>query len=181
VQDRSLEHLAATAEHFERAGDRRQAADYFAHAARAASERYANDAALENTRRALDNIDADDVAARFAMLSLREKVFDVLGQREAQAKTLDEIEGLAPPGVAPEQEATLAIRRALLADRSGDFARALAYCARPSRSPSRRYCGRRPRWPMASGRTSCRARRRSIPHAKRRRVPSSMRVAAAIR
>jgi class 3 adenylate cyclase/tetratricopeptide (TPR) repeat protein len=124
VHDRSGEYLAATAEHFERAGDRAQAARYFARAATEAAARYANAAALEHVRRALDNLDADDVEARFAALMQREIVFDTLGERTAQRACLDELVALVPAGSDPRREADVTLRRALLADRCGDFAQA---------------------------------------------------------
>src|SRR5262252_4477218 len=127
LQDRSLEHLGATADHFERAGEREQAARYFARAAQAAADRYANSAALEHAQRALENIDAGDVEARFKVLQLREIVEDVLGERVAQASTLDEMATLYPPGTAPAREASIAFSRALLADRRGDFQQALSH------------------------------------------------------
>jgi class 3 adenylate cyclase/tetratricopeptide (TPR) repeat protein len=124
VQDRSLEHLSATADHYERAGDQAQAAHYFARAAQAAADRYANEAALEHAHCALANLAPANVEARFTMLNLLERVHDVMGNRAAQGRALDEMSALFPPGTAPQHEAGIALRRALLADRCGDFSTA---------------------------------------------------------
>lgn len=126
VADRSGERLAATAEHFERAGDRAQAAQYFARAAQAAADRYENDAALEHIRRALENTEAGDAEGRFRMLRLRERVLDVLGHREAQRETIDEMEALCGPDAPLEWRAEVLLSRTLFADRCGDFRAAFA-------------------------------------------------------
>ena len=121
VNERSREYLAATAEHFERAGDKVRAADYFGRAAQDAEGRFANDVAIENARRSLANLAANDVPSRFAMLRLLDRVLDVQGRRAEQRTLHDEMELLAPAGEISHSRAALLVCRALLADRLGDF------------------------------------------------------------
>ncbi len=124
---RAGEYSSMAAEHFARAGNRAEAARYFERAATDAKERYANEAALENARRALANVEPDDRAARWRLTHLLEHVFDVMGDRTAQQSTLDELDALATQSGAPEQLANVALGRALLADRQGDFASAIRF------------------------------------------------------
>ncbi|MFT3816947.1 MAG: AAA family ATPase [Rubrivivax sp.] len=145
VQQRSGEHLAATASHYERAGDHAQAARYYARAADDACARYANDAALAHAAKALELLAPGDADAdadgsreeRFRLLQLRDRVFDVLGDRDAQVAVLDEMAALCGPGAdagrAPAEQRKamdLAFRRAMLADRRGDFADARQHAER---------------------------------------------------
>lgn len=123
---RAAEHSSMVAEHYARADNRAAAAQHFESAASEAAARYANEAALENARRALENLDDGDLQSRWRMLQLLDRVHDVMGNRAAQESTLDQLHAVATLSNEPEKLALATFRRALLADRRGDFETAIA-------------------------------------------------------
>src|SRR5262249_52484152 len=66
-------------------------------------------------------------------LQLQEQVFDLTGQRDAQARTLDAMAALWPSGSAPKFQASIALTRSLLADRNSDFPTAVKYAQEAAR------------------------------------------------
>jgi predicted ATPase/class 3 adenylate cyclase len=128
LHDRAGEFLAVTAEHYARAGNRPEAARYFERAAANAAERYANDEALEHARRGLEQVDDDDVETHWRLLNRQRMLFDQLGRYDASQATLDAQFALAQGDDNLQRLGQIAMQRALLADRRGEFekARALA-------------------------------------------------------
>ncbi len=127
VSERSGEHLAITAEHYRRAGNRAAAADYFERAATAAQGRYANVDAVSYVARALDQLAADDHDTRWRLQRQRADLCDSLGRREEQENAIDALDGIALATESAERRAEASFMRALLADRRGDFALAIEH------------------------------------------------------
>jgi hypothetical protein len=124
--ERTNEFLAVAAEHCDRAGDELQALHFFEKAANDASGRFANAAALAHAERALANPRLDDLRRRWALLLLKVTQLDRMGERTAQQAALAEYEALADAIGDDGLRARARGARALLADRLGDRATALA-------------------------------------------------------
>ncbi len=131
LHERAGEFLAVTAEHYARAGSRAEAARYFERAASNAAERYANEEALEHTRRGLDHVQEGDTETHWRLLDRQRTLFDQLGRYDALGATLDAQLALAQRGDTPARLGRVALQRALLADRRGEYdkARTLAHDA----------------------------------------------------
>ncbi|WP_158219741.1 adenylate/guanylate cyclase domain-containing protein [Ideonella sp. A 288] len=128
--DRAAEYLAVTALHYERAGDRARALDYYERAALDAERRYANTAAIEHAESALRCVDPDALQRRYELHSLRMRVADIAGQRGVQEVDVKARLALAE---ALGDEALLAeatMSQALLASRRGDETQALTLATR---------------------------------------------------
>jgi len=134
--DQADEVCVQLARHFVEAGIADKAATYLRRAGEQAAARFANDEALIYLGQALDLTPGSDVAARYAILLARERVYDVRGEREAQRQDLANLESLAarlgdpstsrrgelvePSGQAAQQ-AEVALRQANLAEVTGDY------------------------------------------------------------
>lgn len=118
--ERSNEYLAVAAEHYDRAGDEQQALDFFEKAAKDASRRFANAAAVAHAERALANPRLTDLRRRWRTLVIKVTVLDRQGQRALQQVALDEYEALADAIGDDELRARARAARALFADRLGD-------------------------------------------------------------
>ena len=113
------------ARHFELAGISDKARFYLAQAADQAAAAYANDAAIDFFGRSLALTPVSAVSDRIALLSGRERVYHVQGQRELQRSDLDALQELA---TGPEQarlRTELLIRRASMALEMSDFGAAI--------------------------------------------------------
>ncbi len=107
-----LEEIAVQlARHF--AGDREREAKYLKIAGLQAAQRFANDEALRYFDRAIDLLSEKDFEDRFDLLLAREAVFNILGDRAAQRKDLEELSRL----VALPENPELGSRRAVVATR----------------------------------------------------------------
>ena len=124
--ERTNEYLAVAAEHYDRAGDELQALDFFEKAARDASARFANAAALAHAERALANPRLTDLRRRWGLLVLKVALLDRQGDRALQQAALAEREALADALDDDGLRASARLARALLADRLGDHTSALA-------------------------------------------------------
>lgn len=115
-------HYADLAYHYGRAED----TDKERHYARLAGERavaeYANAEAVGYFSRVLDLTSEDDLAERYTLTLAREKVYDLMGEREAQAQDLATLEKLIGDDQA---RAEVALRRANYAEVTGDYPRAI--------------------------------------------------------
>ena len=89
--ERAGEYTGLIADHLELAGKQEQAAIYLYQAGERAAKLYANVEAVGYFTRALDLTTEDDLAGRYDLLLAREKVLDVLGDREAQSTDLADI------------------------------------------------------------------------------------------
>ena len=135
--DRPAEYLAITGDHYEKAGDSARALDYFVRAAHDAQSRFANQAALEYTERALRNPAATDLQQRELLYRYQQNVADLLGQRVLQETALDRRGEIAEALDSDSLRADVLISRALLASRRGDETAALALATRAAETALR--------------------------------------------
>lgn len=130
VGDRTSEYLAVTAEHYDRAGDKAQAIDYFERAIQEAQRRDAHTVVLAHLDRVLVMPELTDARRRFKLLTSQTSSADLLGLRELQAASLEERERLAEALGDDSLRAATLISRALLLDRQGDDNAAYAMAER---------------------------------------------------
>ena len=97
------EHCGALAEHFEHAGNRTKAVDYFRRAGEREAEHFANHTAVGYLSRALELLQDGNVTQRVGVLLERESIFYLLGKVDAQQKDLTALERLI--GMLDEQSA----------------------------------------------------------------------------
>lgn len=102
-----------------------KARHYLQQAGEQAAARFANEEAALHLSRALELVPETDLAERYRLHLAREKVYEVLGQRETQRQELAALQVLASR-LDPEQQAEVAARQAAYALTTGDFAGALA-------------------------------------------------------
>ncbi len=100
---------------------------YLRRAGEMAAARFANSEAVGFLSRALELTPATDAEERYALLATRERVYELLGDREAQEQDLVALEALATlldgPG-SSNRQAQMAVRRSELANALGDLAQA---------------------------------------------------------
>ena len=150
---RAKDFLGITAEHYDKAGDAANAAEFHARAADHARDRFAHDAALDHVQRALTLLDAatlerepPPVAAmqlRWRLLLARERTLDLKGQRREQRVDLDALDVLADALDDDGRRAYVAVRWSVIAMRTADW----KLCETPRDEPWR--------WPSASEITRC--------------------------
>ena len=120
--------LATAAEHYEKAGDAANAAEFYARAAAHHAATFANEQALDCTARALALASPDDSALRWRLLATRERTLELLARRDLQLQDIEAMLALAealPPGAEGDaRRAEAAWRRCDIADRMGEWARA---------------------------------------------------------
>ncbi len=96
---RANDFLGAAAEHYERAGDNRQASEFFARAAAHAADRFAHESAFSYAERGLalfdDDAIADTALLRWRLLEVRQRTPRPQRRRTEQDIDLDELERLA--------------------------------------------------------------------------------------
>ncbi|MGD8475003.1 MAG: BTAD domain-containing putative transcriptional regulator, partial [Anaerolineae bacterium] len=131
----ALERLApddaeALAYHWTEAKAWAKAVDYHQLAGERARVVYANDNAVAHFGKALESLDhvpgAWDTVLRYELHLARERVRDLQGEREAQAKDLDMLAGLARQLGDAQRQAVVALRQAHYADRTSDYPAAIA-------------------------------------------------------
>jgi class 3 adenylate cyclase/tetratricopeptide (TPR) repeat protein len=87
--------LGVAAEHYEKAGDTRNACEYFIRAAERAAATFANEASLAYVARGLALTTADDARMRWRLLASRERTLNLQGRRAEQRADLDALRQLA--------------------------------------------------------------------------------------
>ena len=132
--ERIEEQLGLLAHHWEQAGETGRAVEYLRRAGEQAAAQYANDEAVGYLSRALDLVPEDRGAKwnveRYALLLVREGVYDMQGAREAQARDLTALQEVAekieeegrPAGV---RIAEVALRQANYYEETSDYTSAL--------------------------------------------------------
>jgi predicted ATPase/class 3 adenylate cyclase len=118
--ERQDEYLAVTAEHFARAGETAQALQWFDRASQAATQRYANAAALHYLERMLGLPELGNGMARWRVLRRQVSVADLIGDRALQALANQECLRLAEALNDDHARASTLSSMALLADRLGE-------------------------------------------------------------
>ncbi len=129
---RANDFLAVTAEHYERAGDDANAAEFHARAAEHAATRFAHEVVLHHVQAALGLLDRLHATAgsaaqpqgplRWRLLKTREAALDLLGRRPEQRQDLDGLEALAEALADDTRRAYAAYRRSSMAMRTADWA-----------------------------------------------------------
>jgi class 3 adenylate cyclase/Tfp pilus assembly protein PilF len=117
---RAAEFTGLIAEHLVLAGQTGQAATYLRRAGEQAAAQFANAEALNYLSRALELTAAPDRAGRYALLCARAQVYDLLGERAAQRRDLEELKLLAAT-LGKAQQAEAGLRLANYANLTGDY------------------------------------------------------------
>lgn len=118
---------AQIAGHYEQAGAAAQAADFYRRAADTARRVYANEDAIAYFSRALALTSEADHAGRYPLLLARMKLYDMLGQREAQGKDLALLGESAEALGDDRLRAEVVILRSQYATAVSDYAAALTH------------------------------------------------------
>jgi class 3 adenylate cyclase len=124
---RASDFLGATAEHYERAGDSTNAAEFRARAAEHARERFGHDAVLDHVAKALALLDRQsgvtpaDASLRWRVLRVREQTLDLQARRAEQAADIEQLEQLAEILGSDARRAHAAWRRSYRALRMADW------------------------------------------------------------
>ncbi|MBN1813967.1 MAG: tetratricopeptide repeat protein [Anaerolineae bacterium] len=113
------------AHHYNRAEDTEQERLYAYRAAGQAAARFANVEATTYFSRALELTPQDDLAQRYDLLLAREKLHDLQGAREAQVEDLSALEDLADTMDDVHKKASVALRQANYAERTGAYLEAI--------------------------------------------------------
>lgn len=124
--------LDLLAYHYARSETREKAVYYLYRAAEKARHEYANEVALGYYTQALERLLPEEQEKRYEVLSGRERIYDLLGEREAQEKDLQEMAALAQVLADPCRQVEVLNRQARRAVDMGAFeeARDLAQRAR---------------------------------------------------
>ncbi|MCO6450960.1 MAG: tetratricopeptide repeat protein [Caldilineales bacterium] len=119
-------HYAELARHFGLAGHAEQERQYVCLAAEQAASQYANAEAIRLYTRALELTPAIDLRERFDLISARERVYDLIGDRSAQSDDLAELARLADAMADEQLNLQISLRRADLGHLTADYESALA-------------------------------------------------------
>ena len=115
--------LGATAEHYERAGDAANAAEFHARAAEHALPRFGHDAVLVHVGRALGLLgDQPNPLLRWRLLDVRAQTLELQGRRDEQGTDLEALERLAETLDDDRKRAHAAGQRCRRALRTADWA-----------------------------------------------------------
>lgn len=117
--------LEALAYHYARSEEREKAVHYLQQAAEKARREYANEAALGYYGQALERLLPQELEKRYELLAGRERIYDLLGEREAQERDLQEMGRLAEALDDPRRRVEVLNRRARRAVDIGEFGQAL--------------------------------------------------------
>jgi class 3 adenylate cyclase len=124
---RASDFLGATAEHYARAGDSANAAEFYARAAEHARERFGHDAVLDHVGKALALLDRQssvspaDAPLRWRLLRVREQTLDLQARRAEQGADIEQLEQLAEILGSDAKRAHAAWRRSYRALRMADW------------------------------------------------------------
>ena len=119
--------LEALAYHYARSEEREKAVHYLQQAAEKARREYANEAALGYYGQALERLLPEEREKRYELLAGRERIYDLLGERQAQEKDLLEMGRLAEALGDPRLRIEVLNRRARRAVDIGEFRPALRF------------------------------------------------------
>ncbi|NJN68345.1 MAG: tetratricopeptide repeat protein [Chloroflexaceae bacterium] len=119
-------HYADLAHHYGRAGKRDQERHYAYQAGEQAAARFANTEAIAYLSRSLELTPKEDLAAHYALLHLREQVYDRLGLREEQSHDLTTLTLVARKLQDTRRQAEVALRQANYGTMTGNYLMAKA-------------------------------------------------------
>jgi predicted ATPase/DNA-binding SARP family transcriptional activator/class 3 adenylate cyclase len=121
--ERVEEQPGLLAHHWERAGEVERAIPYLRRAGEQAAAQFANAEAVAYFGRALDLLPQESVE-RYTLLLARERVYELMGDREAQGRDLATLKGLAEAHGDKAKQAEVAVRRARYLHRIGEHTKA---------------------------------------------------------
>ncbi len=110
--------------HYDEAGLAGHAVCYYQRAAEAAQQVYASPTTIAYLSRALELTPETDRAGRYALLLAREKVYDLTGTRDAQARDLRALKELSE-ALDDERRAEVTLREARYAEATSDYEAAI--------------------------------------------------------
>ena len=125
-RQRTSHAMGVAAEHFERAGESAQAAEYHTQAAEHAADRFAHESALAHVQRALDLLDSrprlpGDAALRWRLHARREVIYQTLARRGEQREAIDALAAIADMLADDRLRADAACRLSSLSSHLGQF------------------------------------------------------------
>lgn len=118
--ERSVEMVAMTADHLIRADRSSEALADLHLAGQQAAARFANEEARAYLTSALELVPVTDSKTRFKILSDREKVYHMLGNREKQKADLEKLEAIAY-SMSPAEKAYVSLRIASFEEATSDY------------------------------------------------------------
>lgn len=119
TQTDTAQNLDVIAYHYDHSENLPKRLEYLRRAGEAAAARFANVEAIDYLSRALDL--TTDLRERCALLTTRERVFDVLGEREKQRADLQERAHIAIELNDGREQILVALRQGWLAERTGAY------------------------------------------------------------
>jgi predicted ATPase/class 3 adenylate cyclase len=109
--DRVAEMSGLIANHLVKAGRSAEAVDYFQRAGEAAAAKYANQEAADLYRQALDLTPKQEAEKRFSILSRLENIWDLIGDRAAQADAIENLDLIADRLTDQHKKADVLLKR----------------------------------------------------------------------
>ncbi len=119
-------HYGDLAHHYRQAGQREQERHYAKLAGEQAAAKFANAEAVAYFSRAIALTPETDLTTCCELLLAREKVYSLLGRREAQQQDLAHLQSLVE-ALGPEQRTKVALRQAYYAEAVGDYSAAIEF------------------------------------------------------
>jgi class 3 adenylate cyclase/tetratricopeptide (TPR) repeat protein len=123
--DRADEFATLIAAHYERGEATEQARDWYRRAGEQAARRFVHREALDALQRALALTPETETAVRYQLLCIREKIYNVQGDRLAQQADLEELSRLAGQ-LTLDERVEIMLRRAGYAESIGEDGQTLA-------------------------------------------------------
>lgn len=118
---RTDEYAAVIAEHYEQAGDIDAARAWYHRAAAGAATRFANAEARRYYNHAIELTPSEDLRARFDLISAREKILDLLGDRQFQVQDLTAMQEISQRLNDLRTQAEVALRQAHFAEKTSNY------------------------------------------------------------
>jgi len=109
--DRVVEMSSLIANHLVKAGRKVEAVDYFRQAADAAAAKYANEEAADLYQQALELTSEQEAEKRYSVLFRLENIWDLIGDRAAQADVIEKLELIADQLGDQQKKADVLLKR----------------------------------------------------------------------
>ena len=131
---RADEFSVLIADHYDRANEAELAANWYYQAGLQAAERFANSEAIRCFNRCLELLGDGSLEHRFPAFLAREKVFEILGERQSQHEDLESLTRLVdemPPGKeTASRRVQVLLRRSRFSEATSDYAASVDYARR---------------------------------------------------
>jgi predicted ATPase/class 3 adenylate cyclase len=118
-------HLPLLVHHYHYAEENDKERLYAGLAGHRAAAQYANNEAIRYLSRALELTPEEEATERYDLLLARERVNDLLGEREAQRLDIEALETISEAAEDTQQRVQVSLRRAILAEVLGDYSGAV--------------------------------------------------------